>query len=309
MNTFSQFVKEEICRHIYSENEIKSLLSSYLKNNISINISKDNFSWELKTRSSLIARFLCSIIEQLYSFEKNFSYDKENKQKKIRMYKIKFIGNFDIIQHELFLFQKSTPFLKSDLSRRAFIIGCFLSGGSVNNPSNSNYHLEIKISNKSLIKEAYQIMQKIAPTAKILPRKNIELIYIKKSEHISDFLKFIGATNSMLEYERKRIDRDYSNQMHRLNNLDISNFNRSLNASNNQIIWINEIKNNNKIFGQLTEKERMFCELRLTHNDLSLTEISKLFSNVFGINISKSALNHYSRKIKNLYLEIIKLEI
>lgn len=301
MDTFTQLVKEEICRHTYSKNEIKSLLSSYLKNNIAINISKDNFSWEIKTKSALIARFLCSIIKQLYDFEKNFSYDKENKQKTVRIYKIKFIGNFDVIQHELFIFKKSTPFLKSDLTRKAFLIGCFLSGGSVNDPNNSNYHLEIKISNKSLIEEAYKIIHKIIPTAKILSRKNIDLIYIKKSEHISDFLKYIGATNSMLAYEEKRIYRDYSNQMHRLNNLDISNFKKSLNASNSQIIWINAIKNNHKTFHQLTEKEKMFCELRLTHSDSSLTEISVLFLKIFEINISKSALNHYVRKIKSLY--------
>lgn len=301
MNTFTQLVKDEICRHTYSIDEIKSLLSSYLKNNIAINISKDNFSWEIKTKSALIARFLCSIIKPLYNFEKKFLYNKENKQKKIRMYKIKFIGNFDIIQHELFIFQKSTLFLKNDLTRKAFIIGCFLSGGSVNDPNNSNYHLEIKISNKSLMKEVYKIIKKIIPSAKILSRKNVEVVYIKKSEHVSDFLKFIGATSSMLEYEQKRIYRDYSNQMHRLNNLDISNFNKSLNASNNQTFWINAIKNSNKTFNQLTEKEKMFCELRLTHSDFSLAEISKLFFDIFEINISKSALNHYVRKIKYLY--------
>ncbi|MEG0879336.1 MAG: DNA-binding protein WhiA [Malacoplasma sp.] len=305
MNTFTQFVKEEICRQNYNIDEIKSILSSYLKNNISINISKGNFSWEIKTQFSLIARFLCSIIGQLYTFEKEFNYNEQNKNKKTRIYKIKFIGDFDTIQHDLFLLKSSAGLLKNDTMKKAFLIGCFLSGGSVNNPDNSNYHLEIKFSNKTLINDAYKIIKKIIPTAKTLTRNNMYFIYVKKSEHISDFLKFVGAINAMFKYEEKRIYRDYSNQMHRLNNLDISNFNKSMSASNNQIIWINEIKKNHQIFNELTEKEKMFCELRLTHNDLSLIEISKLFFEVFQIEISKSALNHYVRKIKKLYIENI----
>ena len=70
-------------------------------------------------------------------------------------------------------------------------------------------------------------------------------MYIKKTSFISDILKFKSAQNTMFIYEDKRITKDYSNQLHRLNNLDSSNLQKTVNAANDQITnisWIIGIK-------------------------------------------------------------------
>ena len=74
--------------------------------------------------------------------------------------------------------------------------------------------------------------------SEILIQKCKYVLYIKKSSFISDILKFMSAQNSMIKYEDKRISQDFSNQLHRLNNLDISNLKKTVNAANDQITYI-----------------------------------------------------------------------
>ena len=79
----------------------------------------------------------------------------------------------------------------------------------------------------------------------------------------------------MFKYDDKRISKDVSNQLHRLNNLDLSNLKQTVNAANDQITYISWIIDNKKEFEKLSEKEINFCNLRMENNDLSLKEISE----------------------------------
>lgn len=301
INTFSQIVKEEICRGKYSKEQSKALLSAYLKNNIAINISNNCLSWEIKTSFSLTARFIYNLINNLYDFQKVFSYSEKKINSNGRVYKIEFYGDFSSLEHDLLLFKSSKELIKNFDNKKAFICGCFLSGGSINNPNNSNYHLEIRFLNKILFEECYDLIKNnVAANVKIMTRRNYKYLYIKKSEQISDFLKYIGTVDAMFDYEQKRIYRDYSNQMHRLNNLDVSNFKKSLNASQEQINMIQKIKKNETLYNKLNEKEKLFCSIRLNNKDFSLLEICDEFEKNHDIKISKSAINHYIRKIKKL---------
>ena len=57
------------------------------------------------------------------------------------------------------------------------------------------------------------------------------MVYIKKSENISDFIKGVGATNALFYFEDIRIYKDHKNMVNRLNNFEQANMEKSLKSS------------------------------------------------------------------------------
>lgn len=300
--TFSQIIKEELITNEYDNNNLKCLLSAFLKSNIAINISKNKITWETKVKSNQIIRFITQSLVSLYNIDKTLSFSKTNKLKNQTTYKLEFEGDLNRIENELYIFKNPIPLFERQENKYAFLAGAFLSGGSVNNPSSSNYHFEIRSHNFDLIESIKLIIDELNIKSKIMERSNLFVLYVKKSESISDILKYINANNSMFAYEDKRIYRDYSNQMQRLNNLDVSNLKKTVDASNEQIKWIKSIKQNKLLFESLTNKEKIFCELRLENSDATLNNLVDLFKEKYNINTTRTGLNHYVRKLKSIYL-------
>lgn len=300
--TFSQIIKEELITNEYDNNNLKCLLSAFLKSNIAINISKNKITWETKVKSNQIIRFITQSLVSLYNIDKTLSFSKTNKLKNQTTYKLEFEGDLNRIENELYIFKNPISLFERQENKYAFLAGAFLSGGSVNNPSSSNYHFEIRSHNFDLIESIKLIIDELNIKSKIMERSNLFVLYVKKSESISDILKYINANNSMFAYEDKRIYRDYSNQMQRLNNLDVSNLKKTVDASNEQIKWIKSIKQNKLLFESLTNKEKIFCELRLENSDATLNNLVDLFKEKYNINTTRTGLNHYVRKLKSIYL-------
>lgn len=99
----------------------------------------------------------------------------------------------------------SDTILNDERKARAYLRGAFLAGGSLNNPATSSYHLEIF----SLYEEHNAALRGLSNVfdlnAKAIERKKGHILYIKESEKISDFLKLVDATQSMLRFEDVRI--------------------------------------------------------------------------------------------------------
>lgn len=300
--TFSQSIKDEITFQEYTNEQLKWILCSFFKNNIAINLSDFKVSWEIKTKSNNIIRFIIKSLIKLFNIEKHISYKKKSTGNS-RLYKLEFTGDFNKLEKDLLLFEDPYPLLLNETDKQAFLIGAFLSGGSINNPKSSSYHFEIRSHNSDLIDTLSKIFNDFNINSKILNRQNTNVIYVKKSESISDILKHINAYDSMYEYEEKRIYRDYSNQMHRLNNLDISNLKKTITASQEQIKWIQKVLDNKFLSNQLSNKEKIFCNLRLENPEASLNDIANIFLEKYNIEITRTGLNHYVRKIKKLYTQ------
>ena len=304
--TFSQDIKEELIRKKYSDNQLKCILLAFLKNNV-FDLNNQNVLWEIKTKNNVIIRFIITSFSKLYDINKTISFSKGKDSKKSIIYKLQINGNLDYIKKDLCIHNHKS-LIKSNEDKFAFLIGAFLSGGSVNNPLNSNYHFEIRSYDPNFIKIVDDIFQELKIKSKIIQRKTISIVYVKKSENISDVLKYMGAVNSMFIYENKRIYRDYSNQLQRLNNLDISNLKKTIDASNEQIKWIHTIKNDKLIFDSLSQKEKLFCEIRINNPELSLNDVVYLFENKYKIKTTRAGINHCVRKIKTIYYKIVGCE-
>ncbi|MCB5673875.1 DNA-binding protein WhiA, partial [Fusicatenibacter saccharivorans] len=64
---------------------------------------------------------------------------------------------------------------------------------------------------------------------------NKYVVYLKSSEKIGDFLRAIGASQSVMNFESTRIDRSMSNTVNRWNNCDIANEMKSMATANKQL--------------------------------------------------------------------------
>ena len=110
---------------------------------------------------------------------------------------------------------------------RGYLVGTFLASGSCNDPHTSNYHFEFSFSELEYANSILKLTNKIKSTSlnfKITQRRNKHIVYLKRSDQISDFLAFLNANNSCIEFENIRMDRDFSNTTNRLMNCDSYNF-------------------------------------------------------------------------------------
>jgi DNA-binding protein WhiA len=112
----------------------------------------------------------------------------------------------------------------------------------------------------------------------------------------------------MQELEDKIIARDYYTNVQRLNNLDIANLHKSSLAGIEQVKMIKKIRNLNE-FKNAPDKFRFYCSIRLQNPEASLSEMVKIFQNKYQIKITRTGINHYVMKIKDLFTLVNKHHI
>ena len=303
MTTFSENIKHELCNIPYSKKMLQKILDSYLINRLKINLFQSKSEWIIDSNFSFIIHFIAKIFRNIYKIKFTLEYSELNKFNNMRTFRI-------VIQEKELNknFNKSNVFnyaySKNNISlyeKKSFLVGAFLSGGSISNISKkASYHLEFRSSNINYLKFLQEILfsYKIFPS--LIKRKYNSILYLKKGTEISDFLKIIDAKDSLYYLEDKIISRDLSNQVHRLNNLDMSNISKSTKAGNEQIKIIKEICNT-KIYKKQHKKFKHFCTLRTSNPSASLNDLVKLFKQKYSINISRSGISHYVNKAKKIY--------
>jgi DNA-binding protein WhiA len=231
----------------------------------------------------------------------NISFTEISRLNNRRTYRLIIDGNFKQIANDLQL-NSLTPnnILKTIVDQRAYLVGAFLSGGSINSIDKSVYHLEIRSSKINYLRLVQKILEKFNISISLLKRRNNFVLYIKKATDVSDFLKIIGANNAMQDLEDKIIARDYYANIKRLNNLDMANLNKTSSAGLKQVKMIKAIRYSNDFKNQ-PDKFRFFCTLRLQYPEASLSEMVKIFQTKYKITITRTGINHYAMKIKEIF--------
>ncbi len=303
MTTFSENIKHELCNIAYSKKMLQKILDSYLINRLKINLFQGKSEWIIDSNFSFIIHFIAKILKNIYKIKFTLEYSELNKFNNMRTFRIviqekELNKNFN--KSNIFNYTYSKNNISQD-EKKSFLIGAFLSGGSINNISKkTSYHLEFRSSNINYLKFLQEILfsYKISPS--LIKRKYSSILYLKKGAEISDFLKIVDAKDSLYYLEDKIISRDLSNQVHRLNNLDISNISKSTKAGNEQIRIIKEIYNT-KIYKKQHKKFKHFCALRISNPSASLNDLVKLFKQKYSISITRSGISHYVNKAKKIY--------
>lgn len=187
---------------------------------------------------------------------------------------------------------------ENDEEDRAYVRGCFLGSGSINNPENK-YHIEFIIKDRNIADEILQILNKYNIHFKKLEKENAVSLYSKDGEEISKFLAFIGANSSVLKFEDIRVYRDMRNNVNRIVNCETANLSKTVNAAVKQIDAINKLKESGK-YNSLSESLKEIAELRIKYPEVSLVELGKMLNPPIG----KSGVNHRMKAILKLVEEL-----
>lgn len=182
-----------------------------------------------------------------------------------------------------------------DESKRAFLRGAFLAGGSVNAPGSPSYHLEMYSASKVLAERILEYMNEYQLHARLTPRKKGYIVYLKEGEKIVDFLNLIGAVRALLKFEDTRILKGMRNQVNRLVNCETANLNKTISAAVRQLETIQYIEHRTGL-EQLPEHLREVALARIRYPEATLQELSKRLGN----RVSKSGLNHRFKKLEEL---------
>lgn len=302
MPTFSVSIKQEVCNKDYDAESIKMILSSFLTNRMKIFLSQSKIEYYVESNFSFVIRFITRCLDKIVKANHHLSYSEIDSFNKKRIYRLTIKPeNFEQLLNELkVLDDKDIKFTKTEKIKNAYVIGAFLSGGSISDISKPFYHLEIRSTNGRYLRLIQQILISWRLSPILLKRKYNSVLYIKRSIEVSDFLKHINAIENMSLLEDTIISRDFNNQLHRLNNLDISNISKSAKASDVQTTMIKALMNT-QLYKDQKDKFKKYCQLRLDYPTASISELANLYHQTYKIKITRSGINHFVIKLKGLY--------
>lgn len=305
--SFTSLVKEEISSIDFIDEHLRAVLSAFIRISSSLKLTSEGEALVIRTENPKIAKFIYESIVKVYGLNPKLSYVKSMNIKNRTSYNIVIENEAEDLISDLeidFLEGKiAKSIVNNDEMIASYLAGGFLASGSVNSPETSNYHLEIALSDPSYAKWFSKLFQKYHGgqfTPKIIKRRNQNVIYLKRSDQISDFLILIGATNAALTFEDYRIEREFSGIGNRLANLDAANYTKVSSAAAQQIedikiidkfIGINKIQN---------LKQRELMRLRLQNEDASLKELADLLSEKINSQVSKSNIAHLFKAIHEM---------
>lgn len=302
--TFSGKIKEEITKLELSRAEYISELSGIFKTSADIKL----YYIRIQTENINVANRIFKLIKELYDVTANITIKKNYNFKKNEIYIIeirkdvlKIIKDLGLLNEQgLDLANVPSDFIVSDDElKQAFIRGCFMISGSVNDPKTSRYHLEFLIQELDFANFLCKELNYFNLNAKVLRRKKGYMVYIKESEKISDLIKILKAYEQVMYFEDIRIYREKVNMTNRLNNCEQANIEKSMKSAKKQIEDINFIKEKDS-YDLLDDKIKLVAEYRVKYPESSLIELSEIISIETNSKMSKSCLNHRLRKIKDL---------
>jgi len=302
--TFSGKIKQSISSLEEEKIEYISELSGILLSNAEIKL----YAIRIQTENINAANRIFKIVKNIYDVTSNIMIKKNYNFKKNEMYVIeikkdvpKILKDIGLLNEQGFeLLKVPNDFITSDDElKKAFIRGCFLISGSINDPKTSRYHLEILIDEIDFANFLCNLLNEYNLNAKVHRRKKGYMVYIKESEKISEFLTMLKAFDEVLYFEDIRVYREKINMSNRINNCEQANVEKSMKSAKSQIEDINYLKEVDA-FDLLDDKVKEVANYRLKYPESSLIELSEIISVETGTKVTKSCINHRLRKIKDL---------
>ena len=296
---FAKQVKEEISLINFSVDQKKALLSGFVRNGCTVNILKKEII--VKTEISLVAKLIYNSFKEIYNIAPQIICYKKIHFGQGTIYSVEIQSEniFQILKELEILddsFQNITvnKYL-DDKYFESFIIGCFLSCGSINNPKSkkTSYYLEMALSNYNdsqvIIDKFNTFKEERTLSFKYIERRSRHVIYIKKSDQISVFLSFIEATQSMFDFENARILKEDINIANRLNICDMANFSRTISTSSKDIELIDKLLKV-KDLQDFSLKEQAVIKTRKKYKEANYRELSLLIEKEYSLSLSKSTI-------------------
>ncbi|MBR5588739.1 MAG: DNA-binding protein WhiA [Phascolarctobacterium sp.] len=298
--SFSNDVKNELSR--LETNDVccdKAEVLGVLRMSGAIVIRGMNIGIHFSTENAALARRVLQILKNNYQVQTEVVITRSRRLKKNNRYQVRVLPapQVSIAMNELQLLSMESdlknPLLSKQCCKRAFLRGAFLGGGSISRPS-SDYHLEMVTGNEDFAHSIIKVMHTFSMKAKLTDRKNDYIVYLKDGESITNFLRVIGAHNSMMELENVRVLKEMRNNVNRRVNCETANLGKVVKAAVRQVNCIKFIDEHMGL-SELPQALQDTARLRLEYPDASLNELVE-----YSGGIGKSGINHRLKKLQEM---------
>lgn len=304
--SFSSDVKQEVSQKIMEGNDARAELSALIQMTSSLSFSSRGMTILVSVENAAVARTITRMIKERYQSEIELFVKKKMNLKKNRVYGLRILSGAPIILTDLGIYSArgllQKPLAKivaSDNNARAYLAGAYLAGGSMNPPEKTNYHLEIRAGSEEHALFLCEVMNRFHLNARVVERRGKFIVYLKAAEKIADFLRIIEAEQALFAFENVRISRDLTNNIQRLNNIDVANEMKAQSAAKKQMEDIEKIEAKHR-YDLLDEKLKEVIDLRKENPDCSLNELCELLEEKTGKSVSKSGMKHRFVKIHEI---------
>jgi len=277
----------------------KAELLGVLRMSGAIVIRGMNIGIHFSTENAALARRVLQILKNNYQVQTEVVITRSRRLKKNNRYQVRVLPapQVNLAMTELQLLSMESdlknPLLTKQCCKRAFLRGAFLGGGSISRPS-SDYHLEMVTGNEDFARSIIKIMHTFSMKAKLTDRKNDYIVYLKDGESITNFLRVIGAHNSMMEFEGVRVLKEMRNNVNRRVNCETANLGKVVKAAVRQVNCIKFIDEHMGL-SELPEALQETAKLRLKYPEASLNELVE-----YSGGIGKSGINHRLKKLQEM---------
>lgn len=286
----------------------KALTFGILQGTLEISIGSSGMKLIIKSPVLNAIKIIIPFLKEEYNIQIDEALQTVKNTLGRRYYYLEIKDNVDkIIKDYLLLpydeINLANHILKKECCKASFVRGMFAVKGSINDPRKECYHLEINCKNETVASTIQQILSQKEIESKITMKGQNYLLYIKKSENISNTLAFIGANSGVFYFEDSRIYRDFVNTANRLANCDVANARKSAESCEKQLAMIQLIRDYG-YFEKMPLRLQIIAKMREEYPDSSFEELSEFSDKMFGKQLSKSGISHCMRDLQNYYLSL-----
>ena len=287
----------------------KAELAALLVMNTSLLEEQGQQNLVAEFENAATARKVFLLLKDLYAVSAAVSSEAKRRFRRTRVYLVKsewHDSNSAMLQ-ELGLVNAKGQFkprvkwklLNRNCCKRAYLRGAFLSRGSISRPE-GNYHLEIVLPDVNLASELQKLTARLDLEARLTERKTSQVLYLKEAESIVDFLRLVGASKALLDFENVRILKSMRNNVNRQVNFETANLIKTVDASVRQIEYIQQIVDASG-WDSIPPRLRHLAELRLEFPDSSLRELGEMMVPP----LTKSGVAHRLRKLEEMADQVV----
>lgn len=311
MSNFTEEIKNEITQTRIDDRCCElAVLSAFIRTSGAIIERNGEYGFEITTENESTAEFISDILESSFNLHLTVSdarFDIMSSKDKLTFIclgdgALAFLKELFLVREEerriLPVDEIADRLVEKDCCKISYIKGAFLGGGSCTLPeeraySSTGYHFEIVFPDKVVADNFSEILCDFEILSKLVKRKENAVLYVKSKEVISDILNLMSAYSSLDKLNKIVEQKDKNNNDNRVNNCSVSNIDKTVTASVNQVRSIEIISGT---IGLQSLDSLLFevAEARLADKNASMQELAE------RLGISKSCINHRMRKISDI---------
>jgi len=254
------------------------------------------------TESREFAQLLPRLFKKAFSFSFDMMPEEEDRKLVFRINapdKLKMIMEaYGFSREDTLALHVNLPVVEEDCCKAAFLRGAFLAGGSVTDPG-KGYHMEITTTHQSVARETDTLIREVMNFCpKMAGRGGGQVLYLKQSELISDFLTYIGAPVAAMGIMEARLEKELNNKVNRRCNCDDANTSKVVEAAQEQLSAIRTLRERGML-ERLPAKLKQAALAREENPEAALTELAGMMDPP----ITKPAMNNRMKRLIQLAKE------